>query len=121
MSRVWRQSDEDWEPQWLESDLDFEWGYLPTSVDDGPRRLAFAVLYDFYEWLSWADTHIMEPPFSQRTWALTHTPAFLLEAIVRLPEAKPWIISDADMYMAMRQIVPTSFPVPDPQPTRRKR
>lgn len=113
--RVWRQSDEDISPCFLhpdpESPHDFGWGLRRYAVDRLPSlNLAFAVLNDFYGWLSWADSDITCEPYSQKRWAQDHAPAFLNQTIVNLPTGKPWTIGDADMQSALRQIVPASFP-----------
>jgi hypothetical protein len=62
--------------------------------------------FDFYGWLSWADFGITDERYSQKRWAQQHAPAFLDHIIVRLPNGKPWSLSDAEMQSALRQIVP---------------
>jgi hypothetical protein len=116
-ARAWRQSDEDFEPCFLHSDPesqdddDFGWGLCRYAAERLPSlNLAFAILYDFYGWLSWADSEISDAPYSQKRWAQHHAPAFLGQTIVHLPRGKPWTISDADMQSALRPIVPASFP-----------
>lgn len=117
-ARVWRESSDDFGRKFLFSDpesacgSDFAWGLQRYLAERPPRfNLAFAILYHFYGWLSWADLEITDAPYRKR-WAEHHAYAFLRQTIVELPAAKPWRIGDADMYSALRQIVPESFPLP---------
>lgn len=119
VARVWRQCDDDPSPFFLKSDPDrgegddFGWGLRRYASDRLPSlNLAFAILYDFYGWLSWADAEIAFEPYSRKRWAQEHAPAFLSQAIVHLPTGRPWTIGDADMQSALRRIVPRSFPSP---------
>jgi hypothetical protein len=117
--RVWRQCDDDPSPFYIHTDPerpeedDFYWGLCRYSAERIPSlNLAYAILYDFYGWLSWADFQITDAPYSQKGWAQEHAPAFLDHTIARLPDRRPWSLSDADMQSALRQIVPASFPTP---------
>jgi hypothetical protein len=119
VARVWRQCDDDPRPFFLKSDPeraegdDFEWGLRRYASDGLPSlNLAFAILYDFYGWLSWADAEITFEPYSRKRWAEEHAGALLNEAIAKLPNKAPWTIGDAEMQWALRQIVPQSFPMP---------
>jgi hypothetical protein len=116
---VWRQCDDDPSPFFLNSDPergeggDFGWGLRRYASDRLPSlNLAFAILYDFYGWLSWADAEIAFEPYSRKRWAEEHAPAFLAQTIVHLPTGKPWTVGNADMQSALRRIVPSSFPSP---------
>ena len=115
--RIWRQCDEDPSPFYFHSDPErqegdeFAWGLRRYTADRLPAlNLAFAILFDFYGWLSRADFGITDEPYSQKRWAQQHAPAFLDHTIVHLPNGKPWSLSDAEMQSALRQIVPASFP-----------
>jgi hypothetical protein len=117
IARVWRQCDDDPSPFFLKSDPergegdDFGWGLRRYASDRLPSlNLAFAILYDFYGWLSWADAEIAFEPYSRKRWAQEHAPAFLAQAIVHLPTGMPWTIGDADMQSALCRIVPRSVP-----------
>jgi hypothetical protein len=121
VARVWRQCDDDPIPYFLHTDpetgerRDFDWGLRRYEADRLPAlTLACTILHDFYGWLSWADFEITEEPYSQERWAQEHAAAFLNEAITRLPNQKPWTLTDADLNAALRQIVPTSFSLEAP-------
>jgi hypothetical protein len=121
VARIWRQCDDDPNRRFLHSNPEsesgdqFGWGLHRYTADRLPSwNLAYAILFDFYGWLSWADAEIAFEPYSRKRWAQTHAPAFLAQTIVHLPAGKPWTISDADLQLALRRIVPASFPSPYP-------
>ncbi len=118
--RVCRQCDDDPSPFFLCSDPerregdDFGWGLRRYRAERTPSlNLAYAILYDFYGWLSWADFEITEEPYSQKRWAQEHAPAFLDQTIVHLPTGKAWVLGNAKMRAALSRIVPASFPPPE--------
>jgi len=115
IARVWRQCGDDPSPCFLRSDPesnggdDFYWGLCRYRADRLPAlNLAVAMLFDFYGWLSWADHEIIEEPYSRRRWAEENAPAFLDRFIGRLPAGKPWVLNDAGLQSALREIVPAS-------------
>jgi hypothetical protein len=119
IARVWRQCADDPNPCFIRSDPesnasdDFYWGPGRDREERRPAlTLAFAILFDFYGWLGWADHDITQEPYFPRRWAEEHAAAFLGRCVDRLPEGKRWTLSDADLQAALRDIVPTSFPQP---------
>ena len=115
--RVWRTCDDDPRQQVLYSDPpearrgdNFLWGFRRYSVDEPPAlNLATAILHDFYGWLSWVDSEIAFPPYSQARWAQRHAPA-LLSTITRLPNGKSSDDHGRAHAGGMGQIVPRAFP-----------
>jgi hypothetical protein len=76
--RVWRQCDDDPSLCFLHSDPesergdDFHWGLRRYRAERiSALNLAYAILYDFYGWLSCADFEITEEPYSKKRWAAT--------------------------------------------------
>jgi hypothetical protein len=116
IARVWRQCDDDPSPCFLHSHPeiagrgDFRWGLQRYSSDRLPAlNLAFAILYDLYGWLSWAEAEIAYEPYSRKRWAEEHADAFLNEVIAGLPHNAGWTLGDSAMRAALRRIAPASF------------
>jgi hypothetical protein len=116
MARVWRRCDDDPSPHFLHSDPeiagrgDFHWGLRRYPSDRLlALNLAFAIMHDFYGWLSWAEAEIAYEPYSRKRWAEEHADAFLNEVIAHLPHNAAWTLDDDAMRAALRQIAPASF------------
>lgn len=116
VARVWRQCDDDPSSYFLHEDpeiagRDIGWGLRRYEADRMlALNLAFAILYDFYGWLSWAEFEIAHEPYSRKRWAEEHADAFLKETIARFPHEGPWTLDNTAMRSALRRIVPGSFP-----------